>query len=124
MNKDKLGIMLSVGCMIHCILMPLVLPLIPLIGLTMEHGFVFHIIIAVVIGVVAYFAIKSGVKKHGKIAPVILGIVGTIFLFIGGVSELLLFDTFALVTTLFGSLSLITAHYKNHKYSCSCKHHV
>jgi uncharacterized membrane protein YeaQ/YmgE (transglycosylase-associated protein family) len=124
MSKDKIGIALSVGCMVHCIVMPLVLPLIPLIGLTMRHGFLFHIIIAAIIGIVAYFAFRSGLKKHGNSLPTLLGSTGVLLLFIGGALELLHLDGTALMTTVFGSMLLITAHYKNHKLSCSCEHHV
>ena len=37
MNKDKIGIFLSLGCLIHCVLGPLILPILPLFGLTIEH---------------------------------------------------------------------------------------
>jgi uncharacterized membrane protein YeaQ/YmgE (transglycosylase-associated protein family) len=104
--------------------MPLVLPLIPLVGLTMKHGFLFHIIIATVIGIVAYLAFRSGFKKHGNSLPTVIGSIGVLLLLIGGALELLHLDGTALMTTVFGSMLLITAHYRNHKYSCSCKHHV
>jgi hypothetical protein len=123
MTKDKIGIALSVGCIIHCVLMPLVLPLIPLIGLTMEHGFLFHLVIAVIIGVVAYLAFKSGFKKHKNSLPTLIGSTGVLFLFLGGFLEMLHADTIAFVTTIIGSVSLVTAHYFNHKYSCPCEHH-
>jgi len=123
MTSDKVGIALSVGCLVHCVLMPLVLPLIPLIGLTIKHGFVFHIVMALIIAVIAYFAFNVGYLKHGNPIPRIIGSVGVIFLFTGGILEFLHIGSIAFITTLLGSVSLITAHYKNHKYSCSCEHH-
>ena len=124
MTKDKVGIALSVGCLIHCIIMPLILPMLPLIGLTFKHGFLFHIIIAAIIGVVAYLAFKSGFKKHGDSLPTLIGAMGVLFLFVGGFLEFLHIDSVAFLTTVAGSASLIFAHYRNHKLSCSCAHHA
>jgi hypothetical protein len=124
MTKDKIGIALSVGCLIHCILMPLILPLLPLFGLVTRHGFLFHIVMAAIIGVVAYFAFRNGYKKHKVMFPPTIGFMGVLSLFVGGLAELIHVDSIALVTTICGSILLVTAHYFNHKLSCSCKHHV
>jgi len=103
--------------------MPLILPLIPLIGLTVEHSFRFHAIMAFIIGIIAYFAFRSGYKRHGNRLPTFIGSMGVLFLFVGGGFEALGVDSLAFLTTITGSFSLILAHYKNHKYSCSCEHH-
>lgn len=121
MSKDKIGIMLSVGCMVHCILTPLILPLLPLIGFTFKHSPWIHIMLALIIGVIAYITFDLGFKKHHSPLPMLLAMAGVPLLFIGGFAEMnTISEPISIFFTLVGSIILIIAHYSNHHLLCTC----
>ncbi len=121
---DKLGMILSIGCMIHCMLMPIMLPLLPAIGFAFGHDYQFHLVLAFIIGAIAIVALIFGHRKHGMGTPFVIAIPGIILLFAMAYSEYLGVNS-AIVTivTVEGSLLIAVAHYFNHKYLCACKHH-
>ncbi len=74
---DKIGISAASLCALHCILLPILLPALPLLGLSFladdrwEHAF---LIVSAIIGCVALF---SGFKQyHRKLYPLYLLILG------------------------------------------------
>lgn len=121
MTRDKIGMLLSVGCLIHCILFPLILPMIPLLGFTVEHQAMWHIVLLIPIVIIAIIAFIPGYKKHKLAEILVTAFVGIICLIISGIMELVDVDSHAL--TVLGSINLVLAHYLNHKHSCKCDHH-
>lgn len=121
---DRVGMILSIGCMIHCILLPVILPLLPLLGLMVGHDGYFHLILGGLIVVTAVLALIPGMKKHLNVLPLSLGGYGIAFIFGGGVGELTHMPEYATtILTIIGSCFMVTAHYLNHKYTCMCVHH-
>lgn len=66
MKTDRVGAVLSSACAVHCIVMPLVLTSLPLIGLGFlaEHWFE-TVVLIFAIGLACVSAVR-GHKKHGK----------------------------------------------------------
>lgn len=124
-SLDKLGVVLSVGCMIHCLLMPLVLPLLPVIGLAFGHNGYFHLIMCGIIFVNICITLVPGVLKHKRSLALMLGIYGLLAIIAGGLAELIghVNENRAVVITVVGSCLIATAHYLNHRYTCACLHH-
>jgi hypothetical protein len=122
---DRIGVWLSFGCLIHCILLPIILPLLPLLGFLFHHDAAFHLILGAGIACVAIFALVPGVFKHHNSLPLVLGFVGVGFIAAGGLAELSSAEVWWKTTliTCCGSGLLITAHYLNHKYRCKLGHH-
>lgn len=122
MNKDKLGIILSVGCLIHCILTPLVIPVLPLLGLTMEHEAFVHLILGSAVLIIAATTFIPGYLKHRDIFIMIAGFIGALTVMTTGIGELFNHESYT-IFTISGSVILVISHYLNHKLSCECSHH-
>jgi hypothetical protein len=122
MNKDKIGIFLSAGCLLHCILTPVIIPILPLLGLTVKHEALLHIVLAGVIMIVGAVTFIPGYRKHKDFATLLLGIISTSLIIGTGLIELMSERTLTALTII-GSLGLIGAHYNNHIKICACEHH-
>ena len=122
MNKDKLGIFLSIGCLIHCLLMPIILPILPLLGLTTDHESIVHIILAVFVIIIATVTIIPGYFEHKNLLTLLTGMIGSIFIYISGILEIFGVHSTVFIT-MAGSSMMVYSHYNNHKRLCSCKHH-
>lgn len=131
MNWDKIGSALSGICVIHCILTPLALAFFPFLGVALASGESLEWAFIGFSVVIAVFALVQGYVYHKKPIPYILATVGFgTFIF-----AKLTFDkafTFSVFTSSFvyvvAGLSIILAHYLNHKFTnhakCSCKHDI
>jgi len=115
---DKIGIGLSLLCVAHCILTPLVLSLLPVLGQLISED-VFHVWIGPVLIIPACLALIPGILKHKSKTPIILACVG-IGLFIGATHAHGASETVELLISLVGSGILIAAHKINHTYCKSC----
>ena len=73
---DRIGMLASLGCAIHCAAMPLVIGYLPSLGLTWMAGESFHKWMAVICAVIALVAFVPGWRRHRLIAPAMLGAVG------------------------------------------------
>ncbi len=124
---DKLGVLVSSLCIVHCILLPVVIIAFPAVasflGLSEDNT---HFALMAFLLPATAFAVYSGFKVHGQFQPLIwlgvgLGLVvlGTIFAhnFLGHHWE------FILVTL--GSVSLVRGHILNshHCKRCEEEHH-
>jgi len=95
---DRFAIMLSGLCAIHCIALPIIASIIPLLTATVHHGneiheFWFHQFILLFILPVSLIALITGYRSHQKIAPLVIASVGlTILTFIALFAEQLLID--------------------------------
>lgn len=63
---DKIGLAASVICAIHCAILPLVISVLPLIGMGfMAHG-IFDWVMVAIAGIVGYISLIRGHKTHKK----------------------------------------------------------
>jgi hypothetical protein len=79
---DRCGIVLSVGCAVHCLIAPLVLLVVPLIGGVWVHPGL-HLAIALLVLPVAAWALRRGKATHGGRTPLVLGLMGMVLVVIG-----------------------------------------
>ena len=122
---DRVGIVLSVGCMIHCILLPLILPLLPLLGFMFNHDGWIHLTLWCCITCTAVLALIPGALKHHRAMPLVFGLTGVALLLVGGLAELGSREIWWMTTcvTCCGSALLTMAHYLNHRYKCKLGTH-
>ena len=95
---DRFAIMLSGLCAIHCIALPIIASIIPLLTATVHHGnevheFWFHQFILLFILPVSLIALFTGFRSHGKLLPLVIAGIGlAILTFIALFAEQLLID--------------------------------
>ncbi len=67
---DKVGITVTSLCAIHCILLPVLLPLLPLLGLTVSHNHAFERLMLLFTMVLGFVALFIGFHRyHRKLYP-------------------------------------------------------
>lgn len=123
LNWDGVGIATSLACAIHCGLLPVIAPMLPLLGISVSHNGIFEwsmIGIAFVVG--SYSLYHGYIKHHRQYSPAILFSIGFVFLITK--------QFFLSLETIFLTLAvifIISAHYKNYRLSqkskCSSPHH-
>jgi len=121
---DKLGIFLSFACVLHCILLPIILPLLPFIGFAFDHNGLFHVYLSIIIVAIACITLMPGYLKHHNPEPLGLAFIAACILILSGIIEMKIGHTLQItLATVAGSCSMIWAHYTNHKNLCACEHH-
>tara|TARA_B110001452_G_scaffold263286_1_gene264511 strand:+ start:755 stop:1135 length:381 start_codon:yes stop_codon:yes gene_type:complete len=115
---DRIGIAATSLCALHCILLPILLPALPLLGLsfladhTWEHVF---LIITAVLGTIALFA---GFKKyHKRLYPFYLLYLGVAVYWIKHDFSPEYQPYFIVI----GALLIVAAHFVNMKLCNSCR---
>ncbi|WP_329605532.1 MerC domain-containing protein [Rheinheimera sp. UJ63] len=67
---DKVGIMVTSLCAIHCIMLPVILPILPLLGLTAGHNHAFEGIVLLLTMALGFFTLFVGFHRyHRKLYP-------------------------------------------------------
>lgn len=77
---DFWGLAASVGCAIHCAMMPFVIAYLPVLGLSWLADEAFHFWMAIVCFAIAITSFVPGFRKHGNLIPLGLGAVGVTIL--------------------------------------------
>ncbi|MGD9633229.1 MAG: MerC domain-containing protein [Pirellulales bacterium] len=80
---DWAGVMASIGCAIHCALMPLAIAYLPALGLSWMADSTFHRWMAGACFLLAIAAFGPGWKCHRRMTPAVIGSLGVAFL-VGG----------------------------------------
>jgi hypothetical protein len=117
---DRIGIVLSGLCVVHCVALPLVLPFVTTVA-AFAHSEWTHLALALLIVPTVAFSAWSGYQQHKEASVIWLLGAGTVFvllaMFAGTyfASELLE----AGITTA-GSALLIAGHWRNHTYRALC----
>ncbi|KMT64350.1 MerC domain-containing protein [Catenovulum maritimum] len=118
-NKlDKLGITIASVCAIHCVFLPLLLPVLPLIGLSFVGDHTFENIVLIISMLAGFIALFTGFKRyHRKMYPIYCLALGGI---IYSLKESLGEDFHPYLIAL-GAGLIIFAHLMNVKLCRSCK---
>jgi len=120
---DRLGIVFSSACVLHCILvafMPIMFPAIS----AYTHASWIHIVVAVIILLTSPLAFIPGYKKHGLTWIIISALTGLSLIFLGVIFEGMVSDQMSHGISIVGSSLLVFSHAKNlqhshrHKYEC------
>ncbi|MBX3153479.1 MerC domain-containing protein [Candidatus Obscuribacterales bacterium] len=117
---DNLGIIASAICLVHCLAMPFVIALLPVLGLQFLESHESHMYLAAAIWAFALFAIVPGYLKHRKL-PILLGTIAGLGLVTLGVmyGHALLGERGEMICLSAGNLMLVAVHWKN-RGLCKC----
>lgn len=83
-SVDRIGILASILCAIHCALTPVLLIMLPTFGKAWAHPST-HWGMALVVIPIAIFMMRKGYKKHGRKWVVAAGIAGITFIIAGAI---------------------------------------
>lgn len=122
-NWDMMGVVTSIGCAIHCALLPVVVSSLPVFGINIIHNLWFEwsmIGLAFVVG--SYSLFHGYFKHHHIVTPLMLFFIGFAFLvmkqFFHPIENWFLLIAVPLI---------VWAHYNNyqlcHKSKCASPHH-
>ncbi|MBL8785299.1 MAG: MerC domain-containing protein [Deltaproteobacteria bacterium] len=118
---DRLGAFLGLACAIHCIAMPLLLGVLPALGLSFLADHVFDLVIVILASIFAFFAARSGLRAHGD-RRIVKGFAAAVLLLALGhlVGEESLVGR---IPSVLGGLTLATVHFLNLRASRrACRH--
>lgn len=121
MIMDKAAIGLSLVCVVHCLLAPIAIVMLPALGSTFLEDERFHFAILFLVLPTSLIGLGLGCRKHGHFEILLIGLIGLLVLFlvlilgeetIGEVGERL--------TTIAGTGVIAFAHVRNF---LSCRRH-
>ena len=121
---DTIGITVSGTCMIHCLMAPVTVIILPLLGLTIVDEHILHEILLYLILPSALIAITMGCRKHKDYSVAALAIIGMSLL----VYTVVLHDIYnaqlITVMTFIGSTLLVVSHVRNYMLcrKADCQH--
>jgi hypothetical protein len=122
---DRIGIVLSGACLVHCLVLPIVLPLLTMTADAAENPVV-HLVLALLILPTTLWAARHGYTHHRNAVIVALlaagGLIITIGLLAGvelGVMLHLSGEAVERVLTVIGSVLLVSGHWRNWQYEHS-----
>ena len=119
---DGMAIFLSGACMLHCLALPILVTLFPIVQGSLLDEQYFHLIMLFLILPTSLFALTVGCRKHKDRTTMILGGIGLVVLSFTAIFGHTLFGFIGerVITTL-GGLTLAMAHIQN--YRCCRKDH-
>lgn len=117
---DRIGVFGSGACIAHCLLLPLVVPMVPLLSGLAESEWV-HITLLALLGLSALAAFVPGYRTHRAVSVLVIGFVGVVLLS-GGVlaHEYSAAAALNAPLTVVGGIALISAHLINIKLCREC----
>ena len=115
---DKVAIGLSLLCLMHCLLLPVLLLVLPTatIVVALTNEFVHKAILFSVVPV-SLAALYFGYRKHGSKALVVMGLMGLLLLLSAIFAHDLVGHTGEIVLTVLGSVLLVVGHFRNYRLS-------
>lgn len=123
-NWDGVGIATSILCAIHCLILPLALTSVPLMGVNVVHNGWFEWFMIVLAFTVGVYALSHGYKKHHQNKwPLLLFCVGFVLLVYKQFDKE--WEIYFLLPAL---IFMISAHFVNYRISkksyCQSPHHA
>lgn len=106
---DGFAVAASVVCMVHCLALPLLLALLPVLSGTLVEGEGFHLLVLALAVPTSAFALWASRNRGGSNAPLLAGAAGLVLLALA----LLAGEAAERAITLAGSLLLAGAHMAN-----------
>jgi hypothetical protein len=117
---DRIGVAASVLCLIHCLLLPLAVPLLPLLAGVAAAESV-HEGLLVVLSVCAVLAFVPGYRTHRTLSVLVYGGLGVILLAAGVLAhEVAVLEGLDTPLTVIGGVVLIATHWVNLRLCRSC----
>ena len=113
---DKAAVGFSLLCVVHCLLTPVAIGMLPALGSTFVEDERFHYLLLFFVLPTSIFSLGLGCRRHGYFEILTLGVVGLILLFlIVLVGEEVLGETGEKISTVAGALIIALAHIRNFK---------
>jgi hypothetical protein len=113
---DKIAVGLSGLCLLHCLLLPFLVALLPFLG--EFDGDHLHTELLFFVIPVSVIALAIGFRRHGRISIIVSGTVGLVVLILGA---LVVHDLYGLLAdrmmTVTGSFILAFTHYRNFRFA-------
>lgn len=108
---DGVALGVSIGCLVHCVGMPVLLALMPALGGVIGLPEWLHLAAFSMAVPASALAMRTGYRRHGRALPALLGAKGLLLLGLGLLSG----ASFATETglTVCGSVLLVVAHIRN-----------
>src|SRR5215813_9152733 len=125
LRADRLGIIASAVCFLHCIATPIVISFAAVWAHYIPSEERFHRTLAILVTAVGGFAILAGYRQHKRKRVLLLMASGLICISVGAWWGDRLPSHIAEVTiTLIGSCLMIMDHLNNHTFckNCACSH--
>ncbi len=124
-RADIFAIGLSVGCMIHCLALPLIVALLPALPLGMLEDEQFHRWLLVAILPTSFVALFMGCRKHRQVQVVALGAAGLALLVWAAIfGHDLLGELGEKAVTTVGAVIIAASHILNQRFcrkaACQC----
>lgn len=118
-NLDALGIGASLVCAVHCVLLPLLVSMLPLLGLRVLENESLEYALLAFSFVVGYTALFRGYRKnHGHVLPLVLFTLGYIGLLGGHFAAPEGWEPFVITA---GAALIVWAHWRNLKGCRACR---
>lgn len=115
---DRIGITATSLCALHCILLPVILPALPLLGISFLADHMWEHVFLVVTAVLGSIAMFSGFKRyHKKLYPFYLLILGVVIYW----QKHDFSESIQPVFIVIGATLIVAAHIINIKLCTSCK---
>lgn len=113
---DKFAIALSLVCLIHCLVTPLLLIAIPSLASLMLDNEAFHFWMVVAVIPTSIYALTLGCKKHKRYRLLLLGGIGLALLLVAvTLGEVLLGEIGEKILTVVGVGFLLLGHVQNYQ---------
>lgn len=115
-NWDTLGIGASLFCAIHCLLLPIVLSTLPLLGVELLENMVVEIAVLLISMLAGVFALYFGYKRqHNKFWPILVFGLGMTAMITGNM-HFQQWNAAESILKSVGVLCIVTAHIANWRY--------
>jgi len=114
-NMDKAAIGLSLACVVHCLLTPIAIVMLPALGSTFLDDELFHIGLLFLVLPISVFALGLGCRKHGNKAVLRTGVVGlAVLLSVVIIGEEAIGEIGERIATITGTAIIAYAHVRNY----------
>ncbi|MGL5079335.1 MAG: MerC domain-containing protein [Waterburya sp.] len=112
---DKTAIALSTACAIHCLLLPILIIILPILSTTFLGDESFHHLMLWLVLPTSVFAISQGCRRHKDRLVLVFGSLGLMILFGTAMfGEQVLNEDSERIATVLGAMSLVFGHYRNY----------
>jgi uncharacterized membrane protein YfcA len=119
---DRVGMVASTACFIHCLLTPVLLSLMSVYAHLLPSEEHIHRVLAVLVALVGALSLLLGYRRHRRRSVLVLMGAGLTAIFAGAFyGDLLPSHWSEVLVTLVGSGCLIWAHRRNHTFCRNCE---
>lgn len=116
-TMDKVAIALSTACAIHCLTLPILLVVLPILSTTFLGDESFHRLMLWLVFPTSIVALTQGCRRHKDRLVLVFGVLGLAILFVTATAgEEFLNEDGERIATLLGAIFMVSAHFRN--YTC------